>query len=323
MQPVKILEHLPNLPLSKHKGKDLLRIDEFNGTELMELLQLAAHIKQLQKHGQPFQPLQGKTLGMIFDKASTRTRVSFEVGMYQLGGMGMFLSGKELQLGRGEPISDTAQVLSRYVDAVMIRTFSHSYVEELAQHASIPIINGLTDLYHPCQALADMLTIWEHKGKLKGIKLAYIGDGNNVANSLVLAAVLLGLDVRVATPAGYEMESSIVQKAQQYALESGGKLLLTHDVMEAVAGADAVYTDVWTSMGFEEENEVRMKAFAQYQVNEQLVAHADSDYLFLHCLPAHRGEEVTAGVIDGPRSFIFDQAENRLHAQKAILAALV
>ncbi|MDH4618294.1 ornithine carbamoyltransferase [Brevibacillus sp. AY1] len=323
MQPVKILEHLPNLPLSKHKGKDLLRIDEFNGTELMELLQLAAHIKQLQKHGQPFQPLQGKTLGMIFDKASTRTRVSFEVGMYQLGGMGMFLSGKELQLGRGEPISDTAQVLSRYVDAVMIRTFSHSYVEELAQHASIPIINGLTDLYHPCQALADMLTIWEHKGKLKGVKLAYVGDGNNVANSLVLAAVLLGLDVRVATPAGYEMESSIVQKAQQYALESGGKLLLTHDVTEAVAGADAVYTDVWTSMGFEEENEVRMKAFAQYQVNEQLVAHADSDYLFLHCLPAHRGEEVTAGVIDGPRSFIFDQAENRLHAQKAILAALV
>jgi ornithine carbamoyltransferase len=323
MQPVKILEYLPNLPLSKHKGKDLLRIDEFNGTELMELLQLAAHIKQLQKHGQPFQPLQGKTLGMIFDKASTRTRVSFEVGMYQLGGLGMFLSGKELQLGRGEPISDTAQVLSRYVDAVMIRTFSHAYVEELAQHASIPIINGLTDLYHPCQALADMLTIWEQKGKLKGVKLAYVGDGNNVANSLVLAAVLLGLDVRVATPVGYEMEKSIVQKAKEYALKSGGKLLLTHDVTEAVAGADAVYTDVWTSMGFEEENEVRMKAFAQYQVNEQLVAHADPNYLFLHCLPAHRGEEVTAGVIDGPRSFIFDQAENRLHAQKAILAALV
>lgn len=323
MQPVKILEHLPNLPLSKHKGKDLLRIDEFNGEELMELLQLAAHIKQLQKHGQPFQPLQGKTLGMIFDKASTRTRVSFEVGMYQLGGMGMFLSGKELQLGRGEPISDTAKVLSRYVDAVMIRTFSHEYVEELAHHASIPIINGLTDLYHPCQALADMLTIWEHKGKLQGVKLAYIGDGNNVANSLVLAAVQLGLDMRVATPGGYEMDSAIVQKAKEYAAASGGKLLLTHDVVEAVAGADAVYTDVWTSMGFEEENEVRLKAFADYQVNEKLVAHADHDYLFLHCLPAHRGEEVTAGVIDGPRSFIFDQAENRLHAQKAILAALV
>jgi len=323
MQPVKILEHLPNLPLSKHKGKDLLRIDEFNGEELMELLQLAAHIKQLQKHGQPFQPLQGKTLGMIFDKASTRTRVSFEVGMYQLGGMGMFMSGKELQLGRGEPISDTAKVLSRYVDAVMIRTFSHEYVEELAHHASIPIINGLTDLYHPCQALADMLTIWEHKGKLQGVKLAYIGDGNNVANSLVLAAVLLGLDMRVATPVCYEMDSAIVQKAKEYAAASGGKLLLTHDVVEAVAGADAVYTDVWTSMGFEAENEVRLKAFADYQVNEKLVAHADQDYLFLHCLPAHRGEEVTAGVIDGPRSFIFDQAENRLHAQKAILAALV
>lgn len=323
MQPVKILEHLPNLPLSKHKGKDLLRIDEFNGQELMELLQLAAHIKQLHQHGQPFQPLQGKTLGMIFDKASTRTRVSFEVGMYQLGGMGMFLSGKELQLGRGEPISDTAKVLSRYVDAVMIRTFSHAYVEELALHASIPIINGLTDLYHPCQALADMLTVWEKKGKLQGVKLAYVGDGNNVANSLVLAAALLGMDVRVATPAGYEMESGIAQKAKEYAQTSGGKLLLTNDPVEAVADADVVYTDVWTSMGFEAENEVRLQAFAQYQVNEQLVSHADPDYIFLHCLPAHRGEEVTEGVIDGPHSFIFDQAENRLHAQKAVLAALV
>ncbi|RNB53818.1 ornithine carbamoyltransferase [Brevibacillus gelatini] len=323
MQPVKILEHFQNLPLQKHKGKDFLRVDEFNGDELMELLHLAAHIKQLQKLGQPFQPLQGKTLGMIFDKASTRTRVSFEVGMHQLGGLGMFMSGKELQLGRGEPISDTAKVLSRYVDAIMIRTFSHSYVEELAEHASIPIINGLTDLYHPCQALADMLTIWEHKGKLKGVKLAYVGDGNNVANSLVLAAALLGLEVRVATPAGYEMDAAIVAKAAKYAKQSGGKMMVTHDPKEAVAGADAVYTDVWTSMGFEAENEVRMKAFAGYQVNEELVAEADRDYLFLHCLPAHRGEEVTAGVIDGSRSVIFDQAENRLHAQKAILAALV
>lgn len=323
MQPVKILEHLPSWPLNKHKGKDLLRIDEFNGEELMELLHLAAHIKQLQKLGQPFQPLQGKTLGMIFDKASTRTRVSFEVGMYQLGGIGLFLSGKELQLGRGEPISDTAKVLSRYVDAIMIRTFSHSYVEELAEHATIPIINGLTDLYHPCQALADMLTIWEHKGKLQGVKLAYVGDGNNVANSLVLAAVLLGMDVRVATPPGYEMDSAIVQKAMEYAQQNGGKMMATHDPDEAVAGADVMYTDVWTSMGFEAENEVRLKAFADYQVHEKRVALADPDYLFLHCLPAHRGEEVTAGVIDGPRSFIFDQAENRLHAQKAVLAALV
>jgi len=323
MQPVKILEHFQNLPLSKHKGKDFLRVDEFNGEELMELLHLAAHIKQLQKLGQPFQPLLGKTLGMIFDKASTRTRVSFEVGMHQLGGLGMFMSGKELQLGRGEPISDTAKVLSRYVDAIMIRTFSHSYVEELAEHASIPIINGLTDLYHPCQAMADMLTIWEHKGRLKGVKLAYVGDGNNVANSLVLAAVLLGMDVRVATPAGYEMDTAIFAKASEYAKKSGGSMMATTDPIEAVAGADAVYTDVWTSMGFEAENEIRLKAFAEYQVNEKLVSHADSDYLFLHCLPAHRGEEVTAGVIDGSRSVIFDQAENRLHAQKAILAALV
>jgi len=323
MQPVKILEHFQNLPLSKHKGKDFLCVDEFNGEELMELLHLAAHIKQLQKLGQPFQPLMGKTLGMIFDKASTRTRVSFEVGMHQLGGLGMFMSGKELQLGRGEPISDTAKVLSRYVDAIMIRTFSHSYVEELAEHASIPIINGLTDLYHPCQAMADMLTIWEHKGRLKGVKLAYVGDGNNVANSLVLAAVLLGMDVRVATPAGYEMDAAIFAKACEYAQKSGGSMMATNDPIEAVAGADAVYTDVWTSMGFEEENEIRLKSFAEYQVNEQMVVHADRDYLFLHCLPAHRGEEVTAGVIDGPRSVIFDQAENRLHAQKAILAALV
>ncbi|MFS0555864.1 ornithine carbamoyltransferase [Brevibacillus sp. 179-C9.3 HS] len=323
MQPVKILEHFQNLPLQKHKGKDFLCVDEFNGEELMELLHLSAHVKQLQKLGQPFQPLQGKTLGMIFDKASTRTRVSFEVGMHQLGGLGMFMSGKELQLGRGEPISDTAKVLSRYVDAIMIRTFSHSYVEELAEHASIPIINGLTDLYHPCQALADLLTIWEHKGKLKGVKLAYVGDGNNVANSLVLGAALLGLDVRVATPAGYEMDAAIVAKATEYAKQSGGKMMVTTDPIAAAMGADAVYTDVWTSMGFEAENEVRLKAFADYQVNEKLVAAADRDYLFLHCLPAHRGEEVTTGVIDGARSVIFDQAENRLHAQKAILAALV
>lgn len=323
MQPVKILERFPNLPVGKHKGKDFLRIDEFNGEELMELLHLAAHIKQLQKLGQPFQPLQGKTLGMIFDKSSTRTRVSFEVGMHQLGGLGMFLSGKELQLGRGEPISDTAKVLSRYIDAIMIRTYAHSDVEELAEHASIPIINGLTDKFHPCQALADMLTIWEHKGKLEGIKLAYIGDGNNVANSLVLAAVLLGMDVRVATPVGYEMTDDITEQAIGYAKNNGGSMLVTHDPVEAVSGADVVYTDVWTSMGFEEENEIRLKAFADYQVNEQLVAQADPGYLFLHCLPAHRGEEVTAGVIDGSRSFVFDQAENRLHAQKAILAALL
>ncbi|MCM3470957.1 ornithine carbamoyltransferase [Brevibacillus borstelensis] len=323
MQPVKILDRFPNAQWAKYKGKDLLRVDEFSGEELMQLLELAAHIKKLQKNGQPYQPLQGKTLGMIFDKSSTRTRVSFEVGMYQLGGMAMFLSGKELQLGRGEPISDTAKVMSRYVDAIMIRTFSHAGVEELAEHASIPIINGLTDDFHPCQALADMLTIWEHKGKLKGIKLAYVGDGNNVANSLVLAAVLLGMDVRVATPPGYEMNAAIVEQAKGYAQANGGKLLVTHDPVEAVKDADAVYTDVWTSMGFEAENEQRLQAFAAYQVNENLVSHASPEYLFLHCLPAHRGEEVSAGVIDGANSVVFDQAENRLHAQKAVLAAVV
>jgi len=323
MQPAKILEHFPNKPLDACKGRDLLRIDEFSSEELAGLLDLAARLKTLQKSGKPYQPLAGKTLGMIFDKASTRTRVSFEVGMYQLGGMSMFLSGKELQLGRGEPISDTAQVLSRYVDAIMIRTFSHADVEELAKHADIPIINGLTDQFHPCQALADMLTILEHKGKLKGVKLAYIGDGNNVANSLVLAAALLGMDVRVATPEGYEMDPKMVQTAHRYAAEAEGQLLVTHDPIGAVQDADVIYTDVWTSMGFEAENEQRLKAFAAYQVNEQLVSHASPSYLFMHCLPAKRGEEVSSSVMDGPHSVVFDQAENRLHVQKAVLATLL
>jgi ornithine carbamoyltransferase len=323
MQPVKILERFPSAPLANIRGKDFLRVDEFSAEELASLLQLAAHLKQLQKSGQPYQPLQGKTLGLIFDKSSTRTRVSFEVGMYQLGGMSMFLSGKELQLGRGEPISDTAKVLSRYVDGIMIRTFSHADVEELAEHADIPIINGLTDQFHPCQAMADMLTIWEHKGKLQGVKLAYVGDGNNVANSLVLAACLLGLEVRVATPPGYEMAPHIVQTADAYADKSGGRLIVTHDPEQAVQGADVIYTDVWTSMGFEAENEQRLKDFASYQVNEQLTRLASPSYVFMHCLPAHRGEEVSAGVIDGPNSVVFDQAENRLHAQKAVLAALL
>jgi ornithine carbamoyltransferase len=323
MQPVKILERFPNAPLASFKGKDFLRVDEFTAEELTYLLELAAHLKQLQKSGRPYQPLQGKTLGLIFDKSSTRTRVSFEVGMYQLGGMSMFLSGKELQLGRGEPISDTAKVLSRYVDGIMIRTFAHADVEELAEHATIPIINGLTDQFHPCQALADMLTILEHKGKLQGEKLAYVGDGNNVANSLVLAACLLGMEVRVATPPGYELEAKIVQTAASYANKSGGQLVVTHDPEMAVQGADVIYTDVWTSMGFEAENEQRLKDFAAYQVNEQLARLASPSYLFMHCLPAHRGEEVSADVIDGPNSVVFDQAENRLHAQKAVLAALL
>lgn len=323
MKPAKTLELYPSVPLLDCKGKDVLRIDEFTAEELNQLLELAIQLKKSQQNGELYQPLKGKTLGMIFDKSSTRTRVSFEVGMYQLGGMSMFLSGKDLQLGRGEPISDTAKVMSRYVDAIMIRTFSHAGVEELAKHATIPIINGLTDDFHPCQALADMMTILEHKGKLKGVKLAYIGDGNNVANSLVLIAALLGVDVSVATPVGYEMKEDIIETARQYAQVSGSKLVFTHDSQEAVKDADALYTDVWTSMGFEEENQVRLQAFASYQINEQLAQLAKPDYIFLHCLPAHRGEEVTADVIDGKHSVIFDQAENRLHAQKAILATVL
>lgn len=323
METVKTLVHYPGVQPFKPDVKDFLRGDEFGRSELEDLLQMAMQLKKMQKEGQLYQPLKGKTLGMIFDKASTRTRVSFEVGIYQLGGIGLHLNGKETQLGRGEPISDTAKVMSRFVDGIMIRTHAHSLVEELAANATIPIINGLTDLFHPCQAIADLQTILEHKGKLEGVKLAYVGDGNNVAHSLVLAAAKLGMDIRVATPAGYEMNQTITQQTQELADEHGSKLLVTTDPELAVYGADVVYTDVWTSMGFEEENEVRMKAFTGYQVNSHLMRLASPDYSFMHCLPAHRGEEVTADIIDGAHSVIFDQAENRLHAQKAIMATLL
>ncbi|WP_232699727.1 ornithine carbamoyltransferase [Brevibacillus daliensis] len=320
---VKTLDLLANNPLSQHKGKSMLQIDEWNREELLALLALATEIKSMQKSGKPYQPLIGKTLAMIFTKSSTRTRVSFEVGMYQLGGKSLFLTDKDLQLGRGETISDTAKILSSYVDGIMIRTHAHQDVVDLAEYGSIPVINGLTDLYHPCQALADLLTIQEHKGILQGIKLAYIGDGNNVINSLALASALLGLDIRVATPPGYEVSKEIADKVKEYAIESGSQVLFTNDPAEAVTGADVVYTDVWTSMGFEQENAKRMKDFASYQVNEKLVAMAKLDYLFMHCLPVHREEEVTTGVIDGPNSVVFEQAENRLHAQKALLATVM
>jgi ornithine carbamoyltransferase len=323
MKAVKTLELYQGVKPSIFKGKDVLQIDEWNGAELKYLLQSAIQLKDMQKSGTPFEPLKGKSLGMIFTKSSTRTRISFEVGMNQLGGTAMFLSDKDLQLGRGEPISDTAKAMSRYLDAIMIRTHSHQSVEELAHFADIPIINGLTDMYHPCQALADMQTILEHKGTLEGVKLTYIGDGNNVANSLVLAAALLGVHVNVATPSGYEMLPEIVNKANQYAEQSGSKLLFTNDPELAVSGADIVYTDVWTSMGFEEENAKRLKDFADYQVNQKLTKVAKEEYLFMHCLPAHRGEEVAAEVIDSEHSIVFDQAENRLHAQKAILTAIL
>lgn len=302
------------------KGKDLLALYSLTKAEIMQILQVAADLKDKQKKGIAHPVLAGKTLAMIFTKSSTRTRVSFEVAMHQLGGSPLFLSGQDLQLGRGETIADTARVLSRYVDGIMIRTFAHSDVEELAQYADIPVINGLTDLNHPCQILADFQTIVERKGKLEGLKLAYVGDGNNVCHSLLNGCAKVGMHISVATPKGYEPSPEIVALAQKDAKESGAKIELTEDPAVAVKDADVIYTDVWASMGQESEHTERLKIFQKYQVNAQLASGAKPDYLFLHCLPAHRGEEVAEEVIDGPNSVVFDEAENRLHAQKAVLA---
>jgi ornithine carbamoyltransferase len=304
-------------------GRDFLCLADFSAEELSYLLDFAAELKTMQKEGIPYQPLLGKTLGMIFEKSSTRTRVSFEVGIYQLGGQGMFFSSRDLQIGRGEPISDTARVISRYLDGIMIRTFEHEKVEELAKYASVPVINGLTDKFHPCQIMADFQTIIEKKGHLKGLKLAYIGDGNNMSHSLMLGCAKLGMDVSIASPQGYMPASDVVAMAQQFAKQSGAKVLVTDSPVEAATNADVVYTDVWASMGQEAEQEARAKIFAPYQVNSELTKYADNDYIFLHCLPAHRGEEVSAEVIDGAHSVIFDEAENRLHAQKAVMAAIM
>lgn len=305
------------------KGRDFLDLTDFTTEELQYLLDLAVELKRKQKAGEVYQPLKGKTLGMIFEKASTRTRLSFEVGMYQLGGHALFLSRNDLQIGRGEPIHDTAQVMSRYLDGIMIRTFAHKTLVDLARSATIPVINALTDFSHPCQAMADYLTIQEFKGRLAGLKIAYIGDGNNMAHSLMMGAAKFGMHIAIASPEGYWPDQDLTKSMQQLAKANGGSVLVTTDPREAIADADAVYTDVWASMGFEEEQKEREKAFRNYQVNEELVQYAKPDYIFLHCLPAHRGEEVSEGVIDGPHSVIFDQAENRLHAQKAVLAALM
>lgn len=305
------------------KGRDFIALIDYTPEELRYLIQQAIELKRMQKAGEVYQPLRGKTLGMIFEKNSTRTRVSFEVGMYQLGGQALFLSGQDLQLGRGETIMDTAQTLSRYLNGIMIRTYAHKTVIELARGATIPVINGLTDLMHPCQALADYQTIYEKKGKLEGLKLAYIGDGNNMSHSLMMGGSKLGVHVAVATPEGYEPDEEIVKMSQEQAEQTGGRITLHRDPKEAAADADIIYTDVWASMGFEQEQEEREKAFRDYQVNDDLVRYAKPDYLFMHCLPAHRGEEVAESVIDGPNSIIFDQAENRLHAQKAIMAAIM
>ncbi|ASB92687.1 MULTISPECIES: ornithine carbamoyltransferase [Bacillus] len=300
-------------------GKDLLTLKDLSEEDINALLTEASELKQ-----NKIQPIfHGKTLAMIFEKSSTRTRVSFEAGMAQLGGNALFLSQKDLQLGRGETVADTAKVLSGYVDAIMIRTFEHEKVEELAKEADIPVINGLTDKYHPCQALADLLTIKEIKGKLKGVKVAYIGDGNNVAHSLMIGCAKMGCDISIASPKGYEVLDEAAEAAKTYALQSGSSITLTDDPVEAVKDADVIYSDVFTSMGQEAEEQERLAVFAPYQVNAALVSHAKPDYTFLHCLPAHREEEVTAEVIDGPNSAVFQQAENRLHVQKALLKAIL
>lgn len=286
-------------------------------------MDLALKLKKETKAGIAHPVLKGKTLGMIFTKSSTRTRISFEVGMYQLGGHPMFLSANDMQLGRGESIYDTANVMSRFVDGIMIRTYAHQDVLDLAKYGTVPVINGLTDLLHPCQAMADLMTVYEHKGALKGLKLAYVGDGNNVAHSLLYACAKAGMDMSVATPAGYTCNEEIVANAKMDAKATGSNIVITNDPVEAVQGADVVCTDTWVSMGQEAEKAERIKIFKDYQVNAQLFGKAKEDAIFIHCLPAYRGYEVTEEIIDGPRSVIFDEAENRLHAQKAVMAMLM
>jgi ornithine carbamoyltransferase len=299
----------------------LLSLKDYSTEEILALLALAADLKKPEHKHLPL--LQGKVLGMIFEKSSTRTRVSFEAGMLQLGGHTMHLSTRDIQMGRGETIADTARVLSGYLDGIMIRTFHQATIQELADHSSIPVINGLTDEFHPCQVLADLLTIQECIGSFKGKKLAFIGDGNNMANSLMIGAAKVGMDITIASPAAYAPDFEMTALAQHLAAETGANIHVTADPVEAVTRCDIVYTDVWASMGQEQETLERLKHFKNFQVNEQLVQHANSDFIFMHCLPAHREEEVAAEVLEGPHSVVFQQAENRLHAQKALLVALL
>lgn len=306
------------------KNKDLLSIHELSVDEVEEILALAAELKAKQKAGVPHRLLEGKTLGMIFEKSSTRTRVSFETGMYQLGGCALFLSNRDLQLGRGEPIKDTARVLSRYLDGIMIRTYGHERAEELAEWAAVPVINALTDLLHPCQVLTDLLTIREYKGKnLRGLKMAYVGDGNNMTNSLMYGCAKTGINFVAATPEGYEPDETVTKNATADAKATGASVALTNDPAEAVKGADIVVTDTWASMGQEAEHDERKKIFEPYQVNKALLAHADKRAIVMHCLPAYRGEEITDDVFEANAAVIFDEAENRLHTQKAIMALLM
>lgn len=303
------------------KGKDMLSIHDLSVDEVQEILTLAKELKAKQKAGIEHHLLKGKTLGMIFEKSSTRTRVSFETGMYQLGGQALFLSNRDLQLGRGEPIKDTARVLSRYLDGIMIRTFGHERAVELAQWADIPVINALTDLLHPCQVLTDLLTIQEHKGKnLKGLKMAYVGDGNNMTNSYMYGCAKVGMTFVAATPENYRPDETVMKNAMDDAKQTGASISVITDPQEAVKGADIVVTDTWASMGQEDEHEARKKIFAPYQVNKELMALADKRAIVMHCLPAYRGEEITEEVLEANAAVIFDEAENRLHTQKAVMA---
>jgi ornithine carbamoyltransferase len=301
--------------------KDFIEIHDYSAAEVYAIFELARDIKKSPR--QFAKTLEDQTLAMIFEKSSTRTRVSFEVGMFQLGGHALFLSSRDIQLGRGEPIYDTAKVLSRYVDGIMARTFAHQTVTDLAEYASVPVINGLTDLSHPCQALTDYFTAWEKLGDLKGRKLAYIGDGNNMAHALMFGAPKLGMNVAIATPPAYKPDTWVVGQAQADADAAGTRVLVTTSIEEAVSGADIVETDVWASMGQEAEAAKRQKDFSGWIVDGRVMAMAKKEAIFLHCLPAHRGEEVAAEVIDGPQSAIYDEAENRLHVQKAIMVTLM
>ncbi|MGE5529840.1 MAG: ornithine carbamoyltransferase [Patescibacteria group bacterium] len=309
--------------VSSLRGRDLISLHDLSTEEIWEIIETAASFKSQRRAGLAARPLQGKTLAMIFTKSSTRTRISFEVAMYQLGGYALFLSGSDLQLKRGETIADTARVLSRYVDGIMIRTFAHQDVLDLAESASVPVINGLTDLLHPCQVLADLLTIYEKRRRLEGLRLVYVGDGNNMAHSLMFGGAKVGMHVTICCPPAYMPDRGIVAAAMEDAKATGAKVEVVHDPLAAAAGADVLYTDVWASMGQEVEHAERVKVFQPYQVNGELLAAAGGDALVLHCLPAHRGEEITDEVIDGPQSAVFDEAENRLHAQKAVLALLM
>ena len=305
------------------KGKDIISISDLTLEEIYEIFDVSKSLKEKKYTGESHRLLEGKTLGMIFTKRSTRTRVSFEVGIYQLGGIGLYFGPNDLQLGTSESISDTAQVLARYLDGIMIRTFAHSDVTDLAKYASIPVINGLTDLLHPCQVLTDLFTVLEKKRKLQGLKLAYIGDGNNMAHSLLNGCSKVGMNIAIASPSGYKPDKEIVENAKKFAKYMGSKVEITDDPVAAVKNADIVYTDVWASMGQEAEAAERRKKFLKYQVNAKLVKNAKDDYLFMHCLPAHRGDEVVNEVADSQNSVIFDEAENRLHVQKAIMALVM